>query len=56
MVIYIVNINYSKFEFMNGDTAIKFAELAMASAVDDVNIEINLKPVPKPEKGEDDDF
>ena len=49
MVVYIVEINYIKFEFINGATAINFAELAMASAVEDVRIEITLKAVPKQE-------
>ena len=59
MVTYIVHINFTKFEFMNGNTALTFAELAMNAALEDSpNIEIELNAVPEIElKGdEDDDF
>jgi len=57
-MVYIVSIDYNKFEFINGNTAINFAELALGSAVGDVRVEITLKPVPVDEKkgDEDDDF
>ena len=56
-MVYIVSIDYNKFEFMNGNTAINFAELALGSAVGDVRVEITLKPVPAPEITEEgDDF
>ena len=59
MVTYIVDINYTKFEFMHGNTALTFAELAMNAGLDDkMSVDIELKVVPDIDvKGdEDDDF
>ena len=58
MITYIVNINYTKFEFMHGNTALTFAELAKNAVIDDAEVEIELKAVPDIDiKGdEDDDF
>ena len=59
MVNYIVRIGYKEFEFINGTTAMTFAEMALtSSAEDDVDVSVILKPVPEPEKVEveDDDF
>ena len=56
MVTYIVSINYNEFEFINASTAMNFAELAKTSSIKDVDVAIDLRVVPKPEKGEDDDF
>lgn len=56
-MIYIVRINYTDFEFMNGTTALTFAELALGSAVGEADISIELKAVPVEQKErEDDDF
>ena len=54
-MIYIVKVNYTEFEFMNGNTALTFAELALGSAVGETNVTLELKAVPV-EEGEDDDF
>lgn len=44
-MVYIVHINYTKFEFMNGSTAMTFAELAKASVIGDATVEIEIKAV-----------
>ena len=40
---YNVTLNYTKFRFDNGNTAMTFAEIAKNYAVDDVNVEIELE-------------
>lgn len=54
-MVYIVKVNYTDFEFMNGTTALTFAELALGSAVGEVNVTVELKAV-SVEEVEDDDF
>ena len=56
---YIVNIDYRDYKFMSGETALSFAEIALASSTkSDVRVSITLQPVPNAEEGEkeDDDF
>lgn len=40
---YIVNVQYTRFEFKDGTTALTFAELAKAAVVDDVSVGIELE-------------
>ena len=57
MITYIVRVNFTKFEFMNGATALSFAELAKTSIIEsDADIEIELKAVPMVQQEVDDDF
>lgn len=44
---YIVNVQYTKFEFKDGTTALTFAELAKAAVVGDVSVGIELEEEPE---------
>ena len=56
-MVYIVSINYTDYEFMDGNTALSFGELALRNCKDNITVTIKLKRVPLFEdKEEDDDF
>ena len=51
---YIVNVQYTKFEFKDGTTALTFAELARAAVIGDVSVGIELENEEFEEVTEDD--
>ena len=51
---YIVNVQYTKFEFKNGTTALTFAELARAAVIGGVSVGIELENEEFEEVTEDD--
>lgn len=42
-MVYIVSVDYTKFEFMNGPTALSFAELAKGAVVGNADVDIEIK-------------
>lgn len=54
-MVYIVSVDYIKFEFMNGPTALSFAELALGASVDNTrHVEIEIKALPNFNELQDD--
>ena len=43
MMTYYVTLNYTKFKFDNGQTALTFAEIAKNYATEDINVELEIE-------------